>query len=125
MLVYLFFLDIVFFFQAEDGIRDAQESRGLGDVYKRQLLRKLRDVFRQSQTRPGVAVQLADLVLRENDPVRLSQPANPESGRVHLRGDMRKNSRGRQIFLLLYGARRARSGAACQTRHEDSAGCEP
>src|SRR5674536_358559 len=28
-----------FFFQAEDGIRDAQESRGLGDVYKRQILR--------------------------------------------------------------------------------------
>ena len=26
---------VVFFFQAEDGIRDAQESRGLGDVYKR------------------------------------------------------------------------------------------
>src|SRR5678816_2842818 len=25
-----------FFFQAEDGIRDAQESRGLGDVCKRQ-----------------------------------------------------------------------------------------
>ena len=31
-------LVIFFFFQAEDGIRDAQESRGLGDVYKRQLL---------------------------------------------------------------------------------------
>ena len=29
-------LFIFFFFQAEDGIRDAQESRGLGDVYKRQ-----------------------------------------------------------------------------------------
>ena len=28
---------IFFFFQAEDGIRDAQESRGLGDVYKRQI----------------------------------------------------------------------------------------
>ena len=28
----------LFFFQAEDGIRDAQESRGLGDVYKRQEL---------------------------------------------------------------------------------------
>ena len=27
-----------YFFQAEDGIRDAQESRGLGDVYKRQSL---------------------------------------------------------------------------------------
>ena len=29
-------LVVFFFFQAEDGIRDAQESRGLGDVYKRQ-----------------------------------------------------------------------------------------
>eukprot|EP00658_Telonema_sp_P-2_P007153 TRINITY_DN12664_c0_g1_i6.p1 TRINITY_DN12664_c0_g1~~TRINITY_DN12664_c0_g1_i6.p1 ORF type:complete len:139 (+),score=57.85 TRINITY_DN12664_c0_g1_i6:55-471(+) len=33
-LLYIFFF---FFFQAEDGIRDAQESRGLGDVYKRQV----------------------------------------------------------------------------------------
>ena len=32
----------VFFFQAEDGIRDAQESRGLGDVYKRQSLATVR-----------------------------------------------------------------------------------
>ena len=29
------------FFQAEDGIRDLVRSRGLGDVYKRQLLRHL------------------------------------------------------------------------------------
>ena len=27
------------FFQAEDGIRDVERSRGLGDVYKRQFLR--------------------------------------------------------------------------------------
>ena len=27
---------LIFFFRAEDGIRAAQESRGLGDVYKRQ-----------------------------------------------------------------------------------------
>ncbi len=26
-----------FFFQAEDGIRDTDRSRGLGDVYKRQV----------------------------------------------------------------------------------------
>ena len=26
------------FFQAEDGIRDVERSRGLGDVYKRQAL---------------------------------------------------------------------------------------
>eukprot|EP01015_Nassula_variabilis_P019855 TRINITY_DN33_c0_g1_i11.p2 TRINITY_DN33_c0_g1~~TRINITY_DN33_c0_g1_i11.p2 ORF type:complete len:168 (+),score=69.11 TRINITY_DN33_c0_g1_i11:57-560(+) len=32
---------LFFFFQAEDGIRDAQESRGLGDVYKRQVQRGL------------------------------------------------------------------------------------
>ena len=29
------------FFQAEDGIRYAQESRGLGDVYKRQTISQL------------------------------------------------------------------------------------
>ena len=28
---------ISFFFQAEDGIRDLVRSRGLGDVYKRQI----------------------------------------------------------------------------------------
>ena len=37
------------FFQAEDGIRDAQESRGLGDVYKRQVAEEMVDqiVFRK------------------------------------------------------------------------------
>ena len=30
-------LDFFFFFQAEDGIRDLVRSRGLGDVYKRQV----------------------------------------------------------------------------------------
>ena len=33
----MFWGGLCFFFQAEDGIRDAQESRGLGDVYKRQV----------------------------------------------------------------------------------------
>eukprot|EP00831_Metopus_contortus_P041711 TRINITY_DN32783_c0_g1_i2.p2 TRINITY_DN32783_c0_g1~~TRINITY_DN32783_c0_g1_i2.p2 ORF type:complete len:120 (+),score=30.58 TRINITY_DN32783_c0_g1_i2:82-441(+) len=32
-----FFLFVFFFFQAEDGIRDVERSRGLGDVYKRQV----------------------------------------------------------------------------------------
>ena len=37
--VYFFFFVFlcVFFFQAEDGIRDLVRSRGLGDVYKRQI----------------------------------------------------------------------------------------
>ena len=30
-------MECVFFFQAEDGIRDLVRSRGLGDVYKRQV----------------------------------------------------------------------------------------
>eukprot|EP00658_Telonema_sp_P-2_P042492 TRINITY_DN3050_c0_g1_i9.p1 TRINITY_DN3050_c0_g1~~TRINITY_DN3050_c0_g1_i9.p1 ORF type:complete len:202 (+),score=77.38 TRINITY_DN3050_c0_g1_i9:35-640(+) len=34
---YMYEMFFFFFFQAEDGIRDAQESRGLGDVYKRQV----------------------------------------------------------------------------------------
>ena len=34
-LLFLLF-DVIFFFQAEDGIRDRSPSRGLGDVYKRQ-----------------------------------------------------------------------------------------
>ena len=37
-----------FFFQAEDGIRDLVRSRGLGDVYKRQLAAKW--VFQRSQS---------------------------------------------------------------------------
>ena len=39
----------LFFFQAEDGIRDLVRSRGLGDVYKRQELGKAvrRDPFAQ------------------------------------------------------------------------------
>src|SRR5665647_997997 len=32
---------MVFFFQAEDGIRDRSPSRGLGDVYKRQVPHRL------------------------------------------------------------------------------------
>ena len=35
--IFFIFFILFFFFQAEDGIRDAQESRGLGDVYKRQV----------------------------------------------------------------------------------------
>ena len=38
----------IFFFQAEDGIRDLVRSRGLGDVYKRQVeeLRRIEGVGR-------------------------------------------------------------------------------
>ena len=35
---FFFCYSFFFFFQAEDGIRDLVRSRGLGDVYKRQVL---------------------------------------------------------------------------------------
>ena len=46
---------IVFFFQAEDGIRDLVRSRGLGDVYKRQPpLSPLRDPGPRGSVRASV-----------------------------------------------------------------------
>ncbi len=36
--VFFFVFFFFFFFQAEDGIRNSVASRGLGDVYKRQLV---------------------------------------------------------------------------------------
>eukprot|EP00831_Metopus_contortus_P018831 TRINITY_DN18066_c0_g1_i1.p1 TRINITY_DN18066_c0_g1~~TRINITY_DN18066_c0_g1_i1.p1 ORF type:complete len:315 (+),score=54.76 TRINITY_DN18066_c0_g1_i1:77-1021(+) len=37
MFSFALFKGVFFFFQAEDGIRDVERSRGLGDVYKRQV----------------------------------------------------------------------------------------
>ena len=44
----LVILDGLFFFQAEDGIRDLVRSRGLGDVYKRQV--KVNDIVVEIET---------------------------------------------------------------------------
>ena len=38
---YVLFDVFFFFFQAEDGIRDLVRSRGLGDVYKRQIISRV------------------------------------------------------------------------------------
>ena len=37
-IIALYCVSVFFFFQAEDGIRDLVRSRGLGDVYKRQVV---------------------------------------------------------------------------------------
>ena len=39
---FVFFFFVCFFFQAEDGIRDLVRSRGLGDVYKRQIVDRIK-----------------------------------------------------------------------------------
>ena len=50
-----------FFFQAEDGIRDLVRSRGLGDVYKRQV------IIVEPNARASIAYnQLADELLEKN-----------------------------------------------------------
>ena len=49
---------MLFFFQAEDGIRDLVRSRGLGDVYKRQEL-GVGDPVCDAGSRPGRNVDSA------------------------------------------------------------------
>ena len=52
----------VFLFQAEDGIRYLVRSRGLGDVYKRQVDLRVamqRDVERRAE-RPGTLLGIVD-----------------------------------------------------------------
>ena len=46
-------VSLCFFFQAEDGIRDLVRSRGLGDVYKRQLYAHLSNYY----VKPGDVVE--------------------------------------------------------------------
>ena len=48
-MLFCFFFYVFFFFQAEDGIRDLVRSRGLGDVYKRQLWYGAGSVAQQAQ----------------------------------------------------------------------------
>mgnify|MGYP003380699192 CR=1 FL=1 len=44
LFLFFFFFCVCFFFQAEDGIRYLVRSRGLGDVYKRQLQKSGMDI---------------------------------------------------------------------------------
>ena len=58
--------EICVFFQAEDGIRDLVRSRGLGDVYKRQVLHGRR--HRHDAPRPADRVGLAAASIRRSGP---------------------------------------------------------
>ena len=60
-----FYFCAFFFFQAEDGIRDLVRSRGLGDVYKRQVCVKgLRDKLEPDPRRPQFLVTEAGIGYR-------------------------------------------------------------
>ena len=60
---------VFFFFQAEDGIRDLVRSRGLGDVYKRQVPASCR----------RISAAVHDLAA---DPVRENQKGREAKGSV-------------------------------------------
>ena len=67
-------VSLFFFFQAEDGIRDLVRSRGLGDVYKRQVPLVLTQPDRPAGR--GMSMQASpvkQLALKQSLPV--SQPA--------------------------------------------------
>ena len=53
----LFCFVCVFFFQAEDGIRDRSPSRGLGDVYKRQVNQGASEISIMLGIQPDLADQ--------------------------------------------------------------------
>ena len=65
-------MNCVFFFQAEDGIRDLVRSRGLGDVYKRQLVPIARDVVMEHIPEMVFVVDAHDRVLDANTMAELS-----------------------------------------------------
>ena len=77
-------LHIVFFFQAEDGIRDLVRSRGLGDVYKRQAVAddgaadQRRRRHREQQRIISVVVEEA----QEREPVSYTHLTLPTSDLV-------------------------------------------
>ena len=62
----------VFFFQAEDGIRDLVRSRGLGDVYKRQQLKMVGTNDNNSRSAWITSKQYVIAVAEENVVLLLS-----------------------------------------------------
>ena len=86
----------VFFFQAEDGIRDAQESRGLGDVYKRQDPFEL--IIIDNHSRPEV-VQFLRAAARDDSRIRLVENAT-NVGPGHANQQGAALAQGRTICLL-------------------------
>ena len=72
-------LAFVFFFQAEDGIRDLVRSRGLGDVYKRQVLDHACSV--RARVRGFVALTMTALIDGDHPVIRAQradQAGHPE-----------------------------------------------
>ena len=69
--MYTYIVVVSFFFQAEDGIRDLVRSRGLGDVYKRQLWYSILSTYLPEDVVEGTPMDVyfdEDRVAREIPP---------------------------------------------------------
>ena len=75
---------MILFFQAEDGIRDLVRSRGLGDVYKRQMLVEHRErILREFEVEARqCAPRSADQIERKSGPVSYTHLTLPTSDLV-------------------------------------------
>ena len=69
----------VFFFQAEDGIRDLVRSRGLGDVYKRQRHSPLEPMLRRRRIWPTDASYLRVKISSRAENFCRSERVSPKS----------------------------------------------
>ena len=72
------------FFQAEDGIRDLVRSRGLGDVYKRQLERRAGQLgaMLRGRRRQRGALDVAEVAAAAFQPVSYTHLTLPTSDLV-------------------------------------------
>ena len=78
-------MSVLFFFQAEDGIRDLVRSRGLGDVYKRQLQRYTGNfVLALDADNAGQQATIRGLNQARQALVRVRKPVVTPGGRVQL-----------------------------------------
>ena len=104
-----------FFFQAEDGIRDLVRSRGLGDVYKRQMLHRVHMAFVAKILETGFCARLLAQnigVERHNGCLLYTSDAADERSSVDLGGRriIKKKKKERQT---------GRGEQKLSTRHND------
>ena len=86
LILFLFFFCLFFlFFQAEDGIRDLVRSRGVGDVYKRQIVNRSEDEVAEvtiDLTHLGRAAVVTAQTLSDPDPVSYTHLTLPTTDLV-------------------------------------------
>ena len=74
------------FFQAEDGIRDLVRSRGLGDVYKRQVATFLDEIMAQAVKKSGQKAMTGTLTVKYRKPCRTDEKIQIRGRIVEING---------------------------------------